>query len=253
MHVIMRFALILSVIAFADGAWAELRVWTDVNGKTIEAEHVRTLSDIVVLRQADKTEIRVSLDTLCERDRQYAVLQTPPRIDISVSADADRSNTDYGNRRMVQEETVSVQVKIRKSSPAPYEAPLTAELYLIGLPEQKEGYYILDKSTEHFSFSSENNYQHIMVSSDIKLKTMETGREKGVEYKGYLVAVIDKEGQVLQLKCSKLDYEKNSKAILAGEKGTSYDGEYKIIQRKQKKPSRNPDTFKKKLMPGRRF
>lgn len=230
---------ILSVLAVIGGAQAELRIWTDENGTTIEAEHVRTLSDKVVLRQADGTEMRVSLDTLSERDRKYAILQTPPRIEISVSTDADRSNTGYGNRRsvQVQEETVSVEVRIRKSSPSPYEAPLEAELYLIGTPENIDGYIILDKRREKFSFTADAKNEHTFESKGIRLKQLEAGRQMGIEYKGYLIAVKDRTGEVLSIKCSKLNFEKNAEAILAGEKGTKFDADFKEIEPRRKKES----------------
>lgn len=252
-----KFTLLTALIfiALLATTHAELRVWTDEAGKTIEAEHVRTLTDEVVLRKSDGTELRVSLETLSERDRKYAILQTPPRIDISVSVDTDRSNTGYGNRRsaQVQEEMISVEAKIRKSSSAPYEAPLRAELYIIGSPEQKDGYVILDKRTERFSFTTENDNQHIFDSRDIKLKQLETGREQGVEYKGYLIAVRDKSRGVISLKCSKLGYEKNAEAIMAGEKGTMFDGDFKEVGQKTMEEIRTPNKPKKKTVPGRRF
>jgi hypothetical protein len=234
-------------------AQAELRVWTDQNGKTIEAEHVRTLTNTVVLRQVNGFEIRISLDTLSERDRQYAILQTPPRIEISVASDTDRSNTGYGGRRsiQVQEETVSVEVKVRKSSSAPYEAPLRAEIYLIGSPENKEGFIILDKRIDQFSFSVDNGNQHVIQSRGIKLKQIESGRQIGVEYKGYLVAIVDKSNEILQLKCSKLDYEKNAAAIMAGEKGTMFNGRFEELDQNQE--IRSPTDAPKKPVAGRRF
>ncbi|MDF7825864.1 SHD1 domain-containing protein [Pontiellaceae bacterium B12227] len=246
---------LLILTALLATAHAELRIWTDENGKTIEAEHVRTLTDQVVLRQADGSEIRVSLDTLSDRDRKYAILQTPPRIEISVAVDADRSNTGYGNRRsvQVQEETVTVEAKIRKSSSAPYEAPLRAELYVIGSPEQKDGYVILDKQLERFFFSTENDNQHSFDSRDIKLRQMESGRQIGVEYKGYLIAVRDKNHDVISLKCSKLEYEKNAEAIMAGKKGSIFDGDFNEFDQKDKEEMKQMNKTKKKLLPGRRF
>ncbi|MDF7801858.1 SHD1 domain-containing protein [Pontiellaceae bacterium B1224] len=253
MNIKTKSFILFLMITLVSGVRAELRIWTDVNDKSIEAEHVRTLSDKVVLRQADGTEIKVSLDTLCERDRQYAILKTPPRIDISVSADADRSNAGYGNRRNVQEETVSVEVKIRKSSPSPYDAPLSAELYLIGMPENGAGYIILDKLRQTFSFTAENKNSHTFESQAVSLKKLEGGRQMGIEYKGYLIAVKDKTGEIISIKCSKLDFEKNAEAILAGQKGTMFDTDFKVIERGQKKESRNAEKGKQTAFPGRQF
>jgi hypothetical protein len=245
--------LIGIITLLCNATQAELRVWTDVNGKIIEAEHVRTLTNTVILRQVNGSEIRISLDSLSERDRRYAILQTPPRIEISVASNTDRSNTGFGGRKsaQVQEESVSIEVKIRKSSSAPYEAPLRAEIYLIGSPENKEGFVILDKRIERFTFSTDNGNQHVIQSRDIKLRQMETRQQLGIEYKGYLVAVIDKSNEILQLKCSKLDYEKNVSTIMAGETGTMFDGQFKEIN--QKEDARTSSKPVKKPVAGRRF
>lgn len=254
MNTKVRLLTFLSMLALIGGARAELRIWTDKTGKTIEAEHVRTLSDKVVLRQADGTEIRVSLDTLSERDRKYAILQTPPRIEISVSTDADRSNTGYGNRRgvQVQKETVSVEVKIRKSSPSPYEAPLEAELYLIGALENIDGYIILDKQREKFSFTADANNEHTFESQDVSLKQLEAGRQMGIDYKGYLIVVKDQTGGVLSMKCSKLAFEKNAEAILAGGKGAKFDADFKVVEPRRKKTGK-AENSKIYTLTGRHF
>jgi hypothetical protein len=75
----------------------------------------------------------------------------------------------------------------------------------------------------------------------------------GVEYKGYLIAVRDKNGDILSLKCSKLDYEKNAKAIMAGDKGTTFDAEFTQVGQKSQEDNRKPNKQNKKPLPGRRF
>lgn len=241
-------------LGLASTASAELRVWADESGKTIEAEYVRTMTDKVVLRQADGTEIKVSLDTLSEKDRRYVVLQEPPRIDIRVSPNTSRSNTGYGTRGpgvQVQEETVVVEVNVRKGSPAPYEAPLKAEVYVMGSPEQADGHVILDRTASRFQFTTENKNEHTFSSGIVSLRQFEAGDQKGVGYSGYLVAITDKTGEVLELKCSKLDYEKNAETIMVGKKGARYDGDFEEMN--QKKDGKKPSKPRKRPLPGRRF
>jgi len=165
MKLLIKSFLAAAILAAICGqARAELRVWKDSSGKTIEAEHVRTLDDKVILKLEDGSEIRVSLDTLSERDRRYAILQKPPRIEITVSAKVDRENKGYsrniGGGFQVQSETVQATVNIRKSSPSPYEAPLKSELYLIGKTERDDQYRILEKSSSKFRFTTENDNEH---------------------------------------------------------------------------------------------
>ncbi len=248
-------ALIAVLVLSVTQVRAESRVWTDNKGTTIEAEHVRTLSDKVVLKKGDGSEMQVSLDTLSERDRRYAILQTPPRIDISVAAKTDRDNKGYsrgyGGGLQVQTETVDVEVTLKKSSSQPYEAPLRAEVYVIGSPEQKDGYAILDKKTTRFNFLAEKDYEHDFSSGTITLKQVESGKQSGVEYKGYLVVVRDKTGDVIAMKCSKLEFEKNAEALLAGEKGTLFDGDFNQLDKSAK--TAKPETRRKRPFPGRAF
>jgi hypothetical protein len=234
---------------------AELRVWTDSKGKSIEAEHVRTTTDKVVLRQSDGTELSVSLDTLSEKDRRYAILLAPPRIDISVSTDVDRSNKGYsrnvGPGMQVQQETIVAEVNIRKSSSAPYEAPLVSEVYLIGRPEQTDHYVILERADSRFRFTTENKNEHTYSSSDVSLKQVESGRSTGLEFEGYLAVVRDKTGTILEMKCNKLDFQKNAEAILGSRRGTVFDEDFNPVDRKEAKREANKD--RKYRVPGRRF
>jgi hypothetical protein len=244
--------IITASILFSAGlATAEMRNWADKKGNIIEAEHVATLDDKVVLRKADGSEIRVSLDTLSEKDRKYAILQKPPRIEIKVSPKTDRSNTGYNRNVQIQKETVEVEVNIRKSSSAPYEAPLHAELYVIGRPEQHDGYMILDKKVQRIQFTTENDNQQTFSSAPVVLKQLEAGKQAGVEYKGYLVVVLDRKGEIIDSKASKLDYAQNAEAIMAGSKGTKFDGDFNEFGRGKDAPP--PRRQKRFTRPGGTF
>lgn len=244
---------LISILSLISSVHAELRVWTDDNGKKIEAEHVRTTNDKVILRQADGTEIKVSLDTLSERDRRYATLQAPPRIEISVSTDVDRFNKTGGSNRgpgvQLQEETITAEVKIRKCSPAPYEAPLMSEVYLIGQLEQADHYVILERTKSRFSFTEKN--ESVFKSKDVSLKQMESGRQVGLEYRGYLVIVRDKAGTILEMKTNKLDFQKNAETIIGSERGVAFDEEFNPLP--SRKPTKENELRRRNPFPGRRL
>ena len=242
--------LVLLVLAYGS-VRGELRVWTDEHGKTIEAEHVTTLSDQVVLRRADGTEVRVSLDTLSEKDRAYAVLKTPPRLDISVSPKQNRSNSRGAKGRpgsQVTDEAIIVAASIKKSSPSPYDATLRAELFVLGGAPNHDGYMILDVTTDEFNLSASS--PHSFDSNEINLRQVEYREKRGVEYEGYLLVVRDANGDIISKKTSKLAFEKNAAAILEGKTGTVFDDEFGVVkQRAKPAPQKNP----KKPLPGRRF
>ncbi len=247
--------LVLTGICYS--GMAEQRVWTDTSGKTMEAEYVRTTGDQVVLRKQDGSEFKVSLDTLSMRDRKYAVLQAPPHVEIKVSTNTDRENEGYGSGRgsgfQVQTESVQCTVSIRKTSSVPYEAPLVSEVYLIGQPEQKEMYVILDRTVSKFKFSVENKNQHSYESGTINLKQVEAGKQTGVEYKGYIAVVKDRTDSVISMKCSKLIFEKNAELILGSQRGTAFDEAFNLVDRAEKKARDQSRKTAKKRFPGRRF
>jgi hypothetical protein len=255
----IAFAVFLSGTYRSGG---ELRSWTDDKGKTIRAEHVHTGDGKVVLRLEDGSQIKVSLDSLSEKDRRYAVLLTPPRLEISVSPSIDRENVgvgrDFGPGAQVQQETVVLKVGIRKSSPAPYEAPLRAEIYMLGRTGQGDVYVLLDRTVSRFRFLTASDTVHELSSDTVKIRQVETGRDTGVEYFGYLVVVTDVQGRVLEMKCSRLDLERNAEAIRAAQEKTTFDSEFNTIERERKnsdvqqgrQPQRRPDRHR---VPDRRF
>lgn len=258
--IVCMFIVLGSIVLSVQKANAELRIWTDENGKKIEAEHVRTLDDKVVLKQVDGTEIKVSLDTLSEKDRRFAILQRPPRIDIKVSTDVDRDNkavgpSNHGPGIQVQKETIQATVTLKKSSSAPYEAPLKAEVFLIAQPEKQDAHVILDRTESRFRFTAENKNEHVFTTEPRSLKQVEAGRQAGLEYEGYLVAVTDRTGEVLTYKCSKLDYERNAEAIMGGKRGSVFDKDFEPVDKQAKREAQKQKQQERQRnrLPGRRF
>jgi hypothetical protein len=260
----MKTLIIIAALSAVCIAWGqqsdapEFRVWKDSAGKTIEAVHVRTLSDKVILRQQDGEELTVSLDTLSEKDRRYAILLAPPRIEIDVAIDVDRENKaigrNYGPGVQIQKENISAKVSLKKSSSPAYEAPLLSEIWLIGRPEQNEAYVILGQKTSKFRFTTENSNEHVYESGQISLKQIEMGKETGVEYGGYLAIVKDRNGDVLSTKSNKQEFERNAEAIIGSSKGDVFDEDFQLVDRKEVNKVVEKRTKQvKRRMPGRRF
>lgn len=246
-------AIIIFLVALYTvvSARAELRVWTDQSGKSIEAEHVSTLSDKVVLRKADGTQVRVSLETLSERDRKYAILKTPPRLDISVSPKNDRSNTGMGGSRrgwQISDESIVVEASVKKSSSLPYDALLEAELFLLGGADNKEGYIVFDIARSEFKLTTSS--PHSFDSKEVTLQQREAGETRGIQYEGYFLVVRDENDTIISTKSSKLAFEKHADAILAAQIGTVFDEDFKVAGRKRNK---SKEKSERQRVPGRRF
>ncbi len=116
---------------------------------------------------------------------------------------------------------------------------------------------ILDHSKSKFQFTTENNNEHSYQSAEVSLQQLESGQQAGLEYDGYLAIVRDRTGEVLSIKCSKLDFKKNAKVIIGSKKGDVFDEDFISVDRKEAKEAAREEAGKtnknKKRIPGRRF
>lgn len=231
----------------------EVRIWKDSDGKTIEAEYVKTLGDKVVLQLGDGQEIRVSLNSLSKRDQRYLKMLAIPRIDLDVSVRLDRENVSSRKPRravQIQSETIEASVSVQKTSPAPYDLPLRVELSLLGKLENKDVFVVLSRSGERFRFSAENENAFSVDSSPVSLQQLESGVQRGVEYAGYVAAVTDRAGELIAVKGSESAFEEHAAEILTRKRGDVMDAGFDSIKRKK---VRKQVMKGKRKVPGKRF
>lgn len=222
----------LTAAVVSTTALAEARVWTDVKGKTIEAEQVKMLNDQVLLRLSDGREIKVSLESLSVADRSAAMLNQPPTLELKVSSKTSRSNSSLrdagrGSRVQIEEESTQVSVAVQKTSSAPYELPLNAVLYVIG--EWGGGQLeVLDKVSKTFSYSEKSQAFELKSAAFESMKRQ--NGERRTEYKGWLVMVLDPNGEIISIKSSSREYTEHAEKLMAANKGTALDSDYSVLQ-----------------------
>jgi hypothetical protein len=127
------------------------------------------------------------------------------------------------------------------------------DVVLLGKHEQSGGYIVLENDSTDFSFMAANKNEYVFETGEVSLKQLEAGREMGVEYEGYLAVVSDKAGNVLQIKCNKLDFQKNAEAILAAKRGRLFDAEFNPVEREPMQKKDESEKRRKFNFPGRRF
>lgn len=212
----------------------EFRIWTDVKGNSIEAEHVRTMSGKVLLRKQNGSRITIALDNLSLVDRRFAILQSPPSIGITVTDTTDRENVGYtGPRRegsQVRVESVTSEIKLKKTSPDEYDADLTLEVCLIGRTPL-DRYAIIRRDNPEFRFSLETTNQYSYVCKPVDLRNVSGSISTGTEYEGYLVAVRDGRGIIIAKKATRPEFEKNAETLLTGVKGTVFDEDFDLVRK----------------------
>lgn len=228
----------ISLMFISGAAWAESRIWTDVAGQSIEAEYVTLVGGRVVLRMHNGNDIRISVESLSEEDREYVELKNPPRIDINVaSKTAVKSVNNSGsknNKIQTRVDVVFVQVDLKKAGSEAYDQKLTVEIFLMGREIGSNQHILLDQKKSTFSFTGENQNQYTSIFDPIELRTVSGSSKKGFEYKGYLVVVSNKQKEVIAIKASRLEYEKNMDVISKAPKGTAFDKQFEVVKETDK-------------------
>lgn len=187
---------------------AEIRLWEDKKGNVLEAEFQCEIAGKVVLRDRSGKDHKLSISSLSEKDQRYLQAKIPPKIEIEFKKNQDRKNKNYSSSTVV----MYGEVTLTKKSRMPYTGDLKAILLMIGEDDRDDEYIMLDRAEFKFDFKTEKTlsfkgerfkmYQHNYYS---------TG--DGIRYRGYLIAVYDGEGQVIQIKASRDEFSDKIKYL----------------------------------------
>ena len=128
----------------------------------------------------------------------------PLRVDIDVNPKTSRKSIGAGTSGEAKMEQVQVNVKIRQSGGQLYEAPLKAELYVIG-KQIHTGYYgIIDVIKKDFTFSQDNNRTFEFSSQMYAIGRTSGNINVGGTYETYLVVVVDDKGEVVDTRSGRV-------------------------------------------------
>ena len=207
-------------------AHAEMRIWTDKKGNTVEAEYVKMYGSKVVLKTADGKPLRVPADGLCDDDHEYlaTVTAVPPRIHIKVDDDLERNKNATGYYREDEEQRITCNVVIKKTNSEPYLSNCKARLYIIG--EEKGGTKkkILGIKEQAFSFVRQD-------ATEFSLTATAKSREgymwtEGFEYEGYLVCVENDSDEMIAMESNINSYGKHMDVIRKSSQGSIYTEDF---------------------------
>ncbi|WP_372796092.1 SHD1 domain-containing protein [Pontiella sp.] len=224
---ITLFSLMLS-----SAVHAQMRTWTDVRGNTIEAELVENMNGQVTLMLADGNETHISISNLSADDQKFVLVNSPPNISISVNEITSRSsegfafehpeNSDFDRDFQLKTSVNRYKVTLKRSGTIPYNKPIKAELYVIGYRKQTEEYFILSKTVKEFTFGEgENGDVFVFESNPVNTKVLQGVRDRGTVYHGNLVALVDDQGRVFDVKGTRSKMEEHAAFIRKAKPGLS--------------------------------
>jgi len=193
----------LTAVFFCGSVSAEMRIWEDKSGISVQAEFVRELFGSVELKKPDGSRYSIPLENLSTQDMKYLRSRMPPEIELDVRT---QKRGKVRNKEFVQESdvinVVTATVEIRQKSSAAYSGTLRAEVYLIGKEVATDDYRLSGKGTSQVQLTEANKRTFTFeTSADFRVyeeyNKLET---RGAEYDGYLVVVFDSLGNKLATK-----------------------------------------------------
>ncbi len=178
-----------------------LRIWTSLDGKTMEAELVTVIGDKAVLEMAKGKQKKVPLAQLSEPDREYVELANPPAFDIDFSGQTTPvfSIRDGSRSGLTVAYDYSAKVKLKQKSAGAYNHELCVEFFTIGRELHGNQFILLDRQESRFTPTKENRRSHGFSGKSVELPdfTLE-GIHRGLEPFGYLVLVTDQRGKIIE-------------------------------------------------------
>lgn len=155
--------------------------------------------------------------------------QFPLRVDIDASKDSEHVNIGAGADGEAKVERVSVGVQIKKTSSQPWSKPVSAELYIIGTPVNRDAFTVVGVTKKEFVFSKENDNEVEFESPVYSFGETSGNINVGLEYETYLVIVIDHEGKAVDTRSGRSLSEKEMSLIRTLEINKIYNENLEIV------------------------
>ncbi|MEI6892832.1 MAG: hypothetical protein V5783_11735 [Pontiella sp.] len=200
----------------------KMRLWTALNGKTVEAEFKMMMGSDVVLENKKGRQIKFAESQLSLEDQDYLQLINPPDFSINWMNKSEQISNppappwSGGISRPLRMFNFTFGVKIQpKSSSKTYNHDLKVEYFAIGDEIDGNNYVLLDYQSGHFNPANFWDKEFLLSGDPVKLQSMAyrgTAPVRGTRYGGYLVVITDPRGEVLEYKAShEFLYEKLDK------------------------------------------
>jgi hypothetical protein len=195
----------LAAVFFCGSVSAEMRVWEDTSGTSVQAEFVREMFGAVELRRPSGKLHSIALENLSAQDTDYLRTRIPPEIELSVRTEAQAKERNQNATRAEYEQfaddinVVTAEVQVKKKSSTAFNGILRAEVYLVGKEVATDHYRLSGKETFPVQFTEENQGKYtFQTSADFRVYEEYNNLEtRGAEYAGFLVVVMDPLGNRL--------------------------------------------------------
>lgn len=224
-------AVVCVLLGLSFAVSAEMRIWSDKKGNTVEAEFISILGDKVVLKSPKGKVLKVPMSGLSAADKKFLASSIPPTIKIEVDIDKDEKKMHDSGYSVSKKETVSCSVELKKTSKAACSREFTAYAFVFSenLSDSSKKIMLLKEHKFHFKGSATVTFSTGSASvENYKGWSSSSNGKSGDEYHGYLIFVEDERGNIITIQSNQTTYEKNIARIKGGKVGTQFDKNYII-------------------------
>ncbi|WP_372796489.1 hypothetical protein [Pontiella sp.] len=190
-----------------------VRLWTLLDGNTVEAELVTLMGRNVVLKNNRGKQVKLPIGQLSHDDRQYLTLSHPPKLDINFAKTTrprQFGGTLNGTAPPVRGNFYTFSTRIKQASNRPYGHPLTVEYYAIGDEIGGNKSMLLDYQQSGFTLNRENDFSFELTGPEVELLDYTINNERrGKRYGGFLIVVRDSRGEVIAYNASSENLYRN--------------------------------------------
>lgn len=194
----------ITLILLCGSAFSEMRVWREVSGESFVGEYVREKFEKFYFKDTEKQVRTVDASQISPIDLKYIRTMIPPKITVSLKKKSDRVEllpeaiTGEMDERIFD---ITVNISIRKTSPAPFEGVLRGELYLVGQEVATDHHRMLLKNVFPIMFPKDGKPIFEYTAIGRARMYMEYGGEemRGNEYEGYALFIYGADGKMMEL------------------------------------------------------
>jgi hypothetical protein len=189
-------------------SFADTRVWTLTNGKTIEAELLSVIGGKVALKTLRGKLIKLPEGQFVEDDMLYIELQMPPKLDLTFAKKSKiRTFPDTNSNELPRSQYYDFSARIKQLSTRPYKHDLTVEFFVIAEEKYGDKHILIEYNKETLRLEEGSGSQFMISSRTIELmEFVINGVLRGQTYAGYLIMVTDSRGEVIAHKTKKEEW-----------------------------------------------
>lgn len=212
--------LLLALALSCSITFAEGRVWTLLDGRSIDASFVVTIGANYVFKSPTGKQIKIPATAFSEEDRVFIELLKPPELKIDVIKNLKTvifTAGWYGDYPRDPEQHGNFGFRIKQTSSGAYRHELRAEYFIIAkqLHRTNPKCFLLDRGEFAFSLTEESKRTfEFMSDRRVRLQNWELPETNihlayGETYYASVIVIKDQRGAIVRIEASKSWMEKN--------------------------------------------